>query len=215
MRSSWLRMLPPLALLMVAGAFLHSRTGPERIPPYRQLSAFPLQAGEWLGTDVPISEDVLESLGKGDFLQRHYTRGESDPPLDLFLAFFPSQVAGNTVHSPQHCLPGWGWSPVEHGLLRLSRPTGGTLTVNRYLVERAGNRDLVLYWYQSCGRVIASEYWAKFYLMINLIRWNRSDGGFVRIVTPVIPNEALSGAQQRAVAFADKIVPQLDAYIPD
>jgi EpsI family protein len=212
--TSWLRLLPPVLMLAATGTFLYSRHRPEPIPSYQQVTAFPEQVGAWRGSDVQIPKEVLESLGKGDFLQRRYWRSETEPPIDLFLAFFPTQRSGATVHSPQHCLPGSGWSPVEHGLMQLPGPGGETLRVNRYIVARGANRDLVLYWYQSHGRVVASEYWGKFYLVADAIRMNRTDGGLVRIATPVGLNEDIPEAQQRAVIFAEAIIPKLDAYIP-
>jgi EpsI family protein len=213
--ASWLRLLPPILMLVVTGAFLYSRSRPEQLPPYQPLTAFPLRIGVWQGIDDPILEDVRKSLGEGEFLQRHYSRSESESSVDLFLAFFPTQRAGATIHSPQHCLPGAGWSPVEHGFMQLPRPGGGTLGVNRYIVAHASNRDLVLYWYQSHGRVIASEYWGKFYLVADAIRLNRSDGGLVRVATPLGINEGIPEALQRTVAFAEAIIPQLSAYIPN
>ena len=87
--------------------------------------------------------------------------------------------------------------------------------MNRYIVAHGSNRELVLYWYQSHGRVIASEYWGKFYLVADAIRLNRSDGGLVRVATPLGINEGIPEALQRTVAFAEAIIPQLSAYIPN
>ena len=36
----------------------------------------------------------------------------------------------------------------------------------------------MLYWFQAHGRVVASEWWAKYYLIYDSIRLNRSDGGW-------------------------------------
>jgi len=213
--ASWLRLVPPLLMMAVTGGFLLSRARPERLPPFQPLSGFPLQVGDWQGRDEQIQEDVWKILGKGEFVQRRYWRSEGEPGVDLFLAFFPTQKTGSTVHSPQHCLPGAGWSPVEHGVTQLPLPHGGTVVVNRYIVARAGDREVVLYWYLSHGRVIASEFWGKFYLVADAIRMNRTDGGLVRLATPLGMNEGVATAQQRAVSFAEMIFPKLDAYIPD
>jgi EpsI family protein len=138
-----------------------------------------------------------------------------EPFLDLFLAFFPSQRAGSTIHSPQNCLPGAGWLPVESGKIKLLRPDGKTITVNRYLIGKGLERRLVLYWYQAHGRVVASEYWAKFYLVTDAIRMNRSDGALIRVTTPVAQNESSVSAEQRGVAFIQDVLPFLGRYIPD
>jgi EpsI family protein len=72
----------------------------------------------------------------------------------------------------------------------------------------------VLYWYLAHDRALASEYWAKFYLIADSIRLNRSDGSLIRIITPLPSGESVDAAQQRLLAFAANVVPRLDRYIP-
>jgi len=72
----------------------------------------------------------------------------------------------------------------------------------------------VLYWYQAHGRATPSEYWAKFYLVSDAIRMNRSDGALVRVVTVLQNGESPEAAEGRAVGFAQRIIPILDEYIP-
>ena len=212
--SSWIRMFPVVVLLAGAGLFLHSRSQPELLPPHNPLASFPGRVGDWQGRDLALSPNIREVLGEGDFLVRVYGRGPDEPYLDLFLAFFPSQRAGSTIHSPQNCLPGAGWLPMESGKIKLLRPDGKTITVNRYLIGKGLERRLVLYWYQAHGRVVASEYWAKFYLVADAIRMNRSDGALVRITTPVSSQESVENGERRAVEFAQQILPTLDEYLP-
>jgi len=73
----------------------------------------------------------------------------------------------------------------------------------------------VLYWYQSHGRAEASEYWAKYYLVADAIRLNRTDGALVRVVTPVSREETMATAEARAVSFSQKFLPILDRYVPN
>jgi len=212
--SSWVRMFPAVVLLAGAGLFLHSHSQAEHLPPHDALASFPSRVGDWLGRELPLSPDVRQVLGEGDFLVRIYGRRSDEPYLDLFLAYFPSQRSGNTIHSPQNCLPGAGWLPVESGRIKLLQPDGKAITVNRYLIGKGLERRLVLYWYQAHGRVVASEYWAKFYLVADAIRMNRTDGALVRIMTSVDRNEDVEHAQQRAVEFAQVVLPSLDSCIP-
>ena len=121
---------------------------------------------------------------------------------------------GSTIHSPQNCLPGSGWTPVNSSRLELDRPGGGRILVNRYVLSKGLDKMLALYWYQSHGRVVASEYWAKFYLVEDSIRMNRSDGSLVRVMTAIAQQESTESAEQRARALAQSILPILDAYIP-
>jgi EpsI family protein len=210
--STGLRFVIIVALFVATGCLLFARRA-ERIPRSELLSRFPLHIGDRTSQDVPIPADVLEVLGPGDFLERIYFNGWS-PAVDLYLAYFPSQRTGDTIHSPRNCLPGGGWTPVESGQIRIALPSRPVLPVNRYVITKAADRRLVLYWYQAHGRAVASEYQAKFYLIADAIRMNRTDGSLVRIVTRIAEGEDSSAAQARAVAFAQQIIPELDRFIP-
>jgi len=73
---------------------------------------------------------------------------------------------------------------------------------------------LVVYWYQSHNRTVASEYSAKFYLVADALRYNRSDGALVRFTTPLAPAEKISLAERRLLDFTALAAPQLDRFLP-
>jgi len=211
---SWFRFLWAAALLASTGIFLRARSRAEILPPRQELASLPLRHGDWVGTNLGISQDVRDVLGDGDFLSRVYQRARREPYVDLFIAYFPSQRTGSTIHSPQNCLPGSGWTPLERSRIPLPAPGGKSIGVNRYVVGKGMERELVLYWYQAHGRVVASEYWAKFFLVADTIRLNRSDGALVRILTPIAGHEGPADAQGRAAAFWDQWSPLLEASLP-
>jgi len=204
------------AALLIAGAaiLLQARSRSEVFPPRLPLRDFPKQLGNWTGSDVGIDKDVLDILGPGDFLLRVYKNQQRVPYIDLFIAYFRSQRAGDTIHSPQHCLPGSGWAPIENERVTLSMPGHKPFAANRYLIAKGDSRQLVLYWFWAHDRGVASEYWAKYYLVSDSIRMNRSDGSLVRIVTPMFPGETTDAAQQRILPFAGEVLPLLNTYIP-
>ena len=215
MMGSTLRFAFTAILIAGAALFLHSHSGSEVFPPRLPLKSFPTQVGNWQGTDVAIDKDVLSVLGPGDFLLRVYqNQQEPQPYADLFIAYFASQRTGDTIHSPKNCLPGAGWTPVENRRVMLNLPGHAPFPVNRYIIAKGDARDVVLYWYWAHDRGVASEYWAKFYLVTDSIRMNRSDGALVRISTQMNPGETPSAAEQRIVPFAASILPMLDHYIP-
>jgi EpsI family protein len=210
---SWLRFVLVASLLAGTAIFLHARKGREPSPARQPLSAFPTQIGGWTGRDLGIDPSVREVLGPGEFLSRLYVRPDR-PYVDLFIGYFPSQRTGSSIHSPRNCLPGSGWSPVQSGHVQLTQANHDPFSVNRYVVSKGLDRQLVLYWYQAHDRAVASEYWAKFYLVADAIRMNRTDGALIRINTPVLEGESLDSAQQRAINFAQSILPKLNDYIP-
>jgi EpsI family protein len=206
-----------LALILLAGTalFLQARNHGEVFPARKPLAVFPEQLGNWTGTDVEITKDIRDILGPGDFLLRVYrAEGDRQPSTDLFIAYFPSQRAGDTIHSPKNCLPGAGWTPIDSACVTLSVSGHAPFPVNRYVIAKGTDRLLVLYWYWAHDRAVASEYWAKIYLVTDSIRMNRSDGSLVRLTTRILPGESADAAMARLLPFAGEVVPLLNQYIP-
>jgi len=130
------------------------------------------------------------------------------------VAYFPSQRAGDTLHSPQNCLPGAGWLPVDSSRIEIALPGRESFLVNRFVIAKGAQRGLALYWYWAHGRAVASEYWAKFYLVEDAIRLNRSDGSLIRVTTELRRHESAADAQRRLVSLLEVVFPTIEAYIP-
>ena len=215
MTQSMARFLSAALLIIAAAIFLQARTRGEVFPPRLTLHSFPQQLGDRTGTDLPIEKDTLQVLGPGDFLLRVYAdQSPTQPAVNLFIAYFPSQRAGDTIHSPKNCLPGAGWAPVHSDRITLSMPGHAPFPVNRYVIAKGDYRQLILYWYWAHDRGVASEYWSKYYLVADSIKMHRSDGALVRMGTVIAPGEPVDDAEQRILKFADNVLPLLDDYIP-
>jgi EpsI family protein len=213
MRNSSLPRFLCAALLLAASAmYLRAHSRSEVFPSRLPLQSFPEHLGNLTGTDVPMDGDVLQVLGPGDFLSRVYT-GQPQY-IHLFIAYFPSQRAGDTIHSPRNCLPGAGWNPVKSSRITLTVSGHTPFPANRYIIAKGDSRQLVLYWYWAHNRGVASEYWAKYYLVADSIRMNRSDGALVRLTTPIAAGESADDAEQRLTPVVNDIVAMLGDYIP-
>lgn len=203
--------------MLVAAIGLQAHSSSEITPPHDALSSLPSHIDGWTGTDEPLDQQTLDILGPGEFLVRDYenaSQPESQPWINLYIAYFKSQRAGDTIHSPNHCLPGAGWIPISREVIELTRPDGSPMPVNRYVVTKSGERQLVLYWFQAHGRTVASEWSAKHYLISDSIRMNRSDGGMVRLMTPMLHGESREDAEARMMKLGSQFLPMLDTYIP-
>jgi EpsI family protein len=179
---------------------------------------FPMTVGDWRATvDPPMEEDILKVLGVDDYLSRVYYRQRE--AVGLYMGYYGSQRQGDTIHSPLNCLPGSGWEPVSEGRLSIANADGAgrDITVNRYIVKKGLERQLVLYWYQSHGRVVASEYWSRAFLINDAIRLNRTDGSLVRVIAPIPVGAEDDGAaaEKLAEGFVREIFPLLPAYLPN
>jgi EpsI family protein len=188
-------------LLVAQAALLYSSIRPEMVPASKPLSEFPQTLGPWQETqEGVIDQETREVLNADDLLNRVYVDRAARAGADLFLAAFRTQRNGKAPHSPKNCLPGSGWTPLNSSEFTIDVGRNAPITVNRYVVAHGDDRSVVLYWYQSRDRAIASEYTAKFWVVMDAIRLNRTDTALIRIVVPIV-NRDEDQAVSTAVAF--------------
>jgi EpsI family protein len=204
-----------LSLLIVsAGLYATRVVGSERPVEREMLASLPAELGAWRAMgDSPIDDDVLAVLGVDDYVNRIYVR-PATPPVSLYVGYYASQRQGDTIHSPQNCLPGAGWQAMDFS--RRSFDVGGkALTVNRYLIQKATDEQVVLYWYQGRNRVVANEYSNKLWLMVDAARLHRTNGSLVRVIAPVgNATGGVAGADAATTQFASVLYPHLSPYLP-
>lgn len=201
-----------VAMLLGSSVLLHALTHGEKIVPRAPLSELPYSVGDWKGQDDPLSPAVVSFLNVTDHANRVYV----DPariPVQLYIGYYASQRTGDTIHSPKNCLPGSGWEPVSSGHIAINAGGGRQILVNEYVIQKEQDREMVFYWYQNGGRVIASEYAAKFWMISDAISRNRTDGALVRVVTPIIEGEGT--ARDRLTHFTQVLFPQLNGILPN
>jgi EpsI family protein len=201
-------------VLLLQASVFYGFTRGEYIPKTSRLADFSLPAGSWaFDRDQPLDQETLDVLKADDTLSRLY-RNDAGAVASLFIAYFSTQRTGKTPHSPKNCLPGTGWIPSESGLMNVSLPDEPIpVTVNRYVVSRGQAQSLVLYWYQSHGRVAASEYKAKIWTVLDSVRYRRSDTALVRVVVPVAGGD-VGSSTARAVDFVHSLFGPLKTYLP-
>ena len=204
-----------VTLLAGTALLLYARGNSDLIPVSEPLSQVPHTIAGWWGNDIEIDQETLDVLGAGDFMSRVYTHGEHEPPIGLFIGYFPTQRTGVTIHSPKNCLPGSGWAFESSQYVNLNDADGKAHRVGEYIIADGENRQFVIYWYQAHGRSVANEYLAKIYLVADAIRLNRTDGALVRVTTPIYHGEGKSAARARAEAFTAQVMPMLPRFIPN
>lgn len=207
------RILSIVLLVQAAAFYGFSRT--EKVPPHKPLEQFSLNNSDWmLQQKVDIDRDSLEVLKADDLLSEIFVNRATGQRATLFVAYFETQRTGKAPHSPKNCLPGSGWAPAQSGTMDIAIPGEvAPIRVNRYVVARGDNQSVVLYWYQTRSRVIASEYSAKIYTVMDSIRYNRSDTSLVRVVVDV-RNGDTQQATDAAVSFVQTFFGPLKGYLP-
>lgn len=194
------------------------------IPPRTELAAFPNQLGDW---SCPrreyMDEHTLENLGASDYLICEYRRAEPPAAVAVYVGYHETQVreegggsAENSIHPPKHCLPGSGWDIIGHRVVELDLPglPQRPAQVNRLVIAKGEARQLVYYWYQTQGRVIASDWRKIAYLSWDRAWRRRTDGALVRFTAPIVKQDD-EAADRQILGLASAMMPLLSAYVPE
>jgi exosortase D (VPLPA-CTERM-specific) len=185
----------------------------QRIPVLKSFSQFPVRIGEWQGEREEIEQQFLDVLKFSDYTMVNY-KNPQGKMINFYVAYYQDQQKGESIHSPETCLPAGGWEFNEAGITVIRLAGGKTLSIARAFIEKGGEKQLIYYWFPMRGRVLTKLYQLKIYTFWDSLTKQRTDGALVRIITPVGNGEKLSDAETRLQRFIGQIVPVLDEYIP-
>jgi len=203
--------------VLVAGIAWHLQPEREAQPVNRlPLGIFPMQIGDWEGQSTFLDREVERVLGADDYLVANYT--SSGRLVNLLVTFYNSQTEGAGIHSPEVCIPGGGWEVSQWEQVRVVVQNGGqsqVIPVNQAIIQRGLERQLVYYWFEQRGLRTTNDYEVKLMSMIDTITKGRSDGGLVRLITPLGSNESVESGALRLNGFLEEMMPIMPRYIPE
>jgi EpsI family protein len=215
-----------VALLFLAVNFYTYRYfASEEVKPQRiSFGTFPLQQGEW---KCPKREDmgaeIEANLGVTDYVICTFSRADTGEQIGVYLGYHASQVRKegggsqeNMIHPPAHCLPGSGWDIIALDRVPLDIPglPGAPAQVNRLIIAKGEARQLVYYWYQERGKVIAEDWRKIIELFWDRATTRRTDGSLVRFTVPLRQGEEAK-ADAAFHDIAKHIIPLLPSYVPN
>ena len=193
-----------LATTLLASELSERRAAEELESP---LETLPIEIDGWQGEELgQLNEATEQVLNASSYLSRAYRKGNHE--MGFFIAFYAMQQAGETMHSPKHCLPGGGWEIWDYESVELPLD-GGTATINKYYIQQGRDRQIVYYWYQTKDRVIASEYYAKICMVVDAVLKGRTAGSIIRMTMPDAP-----WAHEEGPAFAARMIPLMRQRLP-
>jgi EpsI family protein len=212
LRSKTVRVLSAVLVLQLFLTYGMSRR--EVVPQNRTITEFTNHFGDWaLFREGIVDKDTQDVLRADEVFSRNYVSPKFQVPANLFVAYFRTQRTGQTPHSPKNCLPGNGWVQSSSEIINVDIPGRAPIEVNHYLVAKGDEKSVVMYWYQSRDRVVASEYKSKVESVLDAIRYNRSDIAIVRVVVPVIENR-VDEATKEGVEFIQSFFVPLRQHFP-
>jgi len=201
----WWGVYAPLFVLLGAtwGLVVACRAAAERTgePVRIDLGQVPMRLEGWGGKDLgPLDRTSQEMLHPDGYLARLYSRKDGYP-VDIVV------VAGRekeTFHSPGFCLLGGGWSIIEKGRRMVEVGSGRRrLEVNQFVLQRQGQRRVVLYWYASHGEGTRSWVALQYRLLRNRLLKRPLGGALIRVSAPV------AGTEEEAAEAAEQLVRDL------
>ncbi|MFN2359073.1 MAG: exosortase C-terminal domain/associated protein EpsI [Desulfotignum sp.] len=201
-----------IAIMLAAAALTGFASHVEQTAPNRSFDLFPLEIGQWQGRKDTMDIEVYNILGVEDYIMANYHK-KNNPAVNLYVGFYQSQKKGDIIHSPKNCMPGAGWNIARTTIETIDMegfPDG--MKVIKLLLQKGAQKQVVLYWFQSRGRIIASEYMQKIWLVVDSIIKHRTDGSFVRLISPVVTDE--QAAVDLLKDFARTVYPVLTQHIP-
>lgn len=177
-----------VAVLLVGAFFVYRAPHGKSMLLQQDLFRFEDQIGGWTGEEPrTLDPEVLEVLRADAYVDRIY-RNDAGDWISLYAGYFEDQKTGETIHSPKNCMPGAGWNFLHSEevafTIESQYPPIQFKALKAILVNKE-ERLLSYYWYQSRGRFLASEYWHKFYLIVDAMRYSRTDGALVRALAPL------------------------------
>jgi EpsI family protein len=188
----------------------------EKTPVAKPFAQFPIQVGDWEGRRGTIEQEFIDGLKFSDYVVVDY-RNFAGQTVSFYTAYYESQRKGESIHSPETCLPGSGWEFKKAGTVTLPIQTrrGEPMTVNKAFMEQGAAKQLSYFWFPQRDRVLTNAWELKIYNFWDALTRQRTDGALVRLITPVYPNESVDDADKRLAGFTREIVPVLNEFFPN
>jgi len=178
------------------------------------LVLFPRRMDEWAGTVYQLEPSIERVLGADDYFSAGYASPDEQAPVDFFVAYYRKQTEGSGIHSPEVCIPTGGWEVSDWERIAVDLPSGARVDANRAVIRKGADSQLVYYWFEQRGRRMTNDYAVKLVTVMDSLVTGRTDGGLVRLITPIAPGEPEAAADARLKRFMEQAIARLPAFVP-
>lgn len=130
---------------------------------------------------VPLQAGVVDALELDDYLYQNYSNGNQN--VNLYIGYYLTTGKVGAAHDPLVCLPGQGWLVKQRGTgsFKPSDGAGNTISFATMVVERNGEQQLFLYWFQTYDKAVAGTFAQKLVSLTNKVQGLGQDNAFVRL----------------------------------
>lgn len=178
---------------------------------------FPRNLDGWSGSHSPLDPATEKVLGADDYLNAIYQAPGEANYVSFFSAWYEKQTEGQAIHSPEVCLPVGGWEVFAITPTQITIPDTiyGTFTVNRAVIQKGLDKQLVYYWFEQRGTRMTNDFAVKISVVRDMLLRGRGDGALVRFVTPIGRDETEAEAEARMQRFMGSLLTRLPRFIPE
>jgi exosortase D (VPLPA-CTERM-specific) len=202
--------------LLLVGSGLAFRNLPSaaNLPGRESFNSFPMVIGQWQAKRHYLSREVLDSLWADDYISATYSRKDLVNTIYLLIPFYEYQGTRHTAHAPQSCMLGSGWAMSDSNELVVRTETGHEFTCMATIWKKGDTRVLGSYFFFQRGRIISSPWMNKYWLMVDALTKQRTDGALVRAELTMAPHQSLDEAYRLLEMFMGQVYEILPAYVP-
>ena len=177
-----------------------------------RLDHIPMQMESLVGTELYFEDSVYQVLNADGNLLRNYASPDGEV-VNLYIGYYGTQKGGRAEHLPQYCFTGQGWSIEKWDFVSFDSPGMGTVRVNRLMVKKGGERQLVYFWFQSEATVMATGWEQNWYKFHHRLLQDRNDGTLVRVALDLSVGKE-GEAEERAKRFSQIVMPLVSQFWP-
>jgi len=197
-----------MVFAVVVGGIAHAM---KRSLPSEQANPYviPVNIGPWKGRNIDCDMQSLRTIiGAQDVIFRSY--GNGIDVIVLYIAFYKDVDSADNVHAPEVCYTGQGWLIAEDdivpGRLGISRAR-----VNRLVIQKAGEQELVYNWWQTGKMIIPRNSCNRFYQMFLSFTGRNPSTIWVRMSKDLQRDLRLE--EQSMIGFCKDLMPFL--HVPE
>lgn len=203
-----------LALLTVTGILVATPSGVADVPLRTRLDDIPSALPGWSAADKGPERILPPDARAPDRLGRGFA--DKAGPVWVVVEYYPTQDESRRAAAGDLVFLAMGWSQLAEREVSMpvAAAPGGRVDANLVLIEEGGRRYAIAYWYQLGQAPVASDHWYRARLLYNRLVHGRTDGGLIRIASPMERGEDPAAVVARYADFLRAFYPELLRSLP-
>ena len=159
-----------------------------------------------------LDTKIVEALCLDDYANQSYTK--NGQTIFLYIGYYLTKKKVGAAHDPMVCFPGQGWliKDRKKNKLVINPQNDEKISYSSMVAERSGEKELVVYWFQSYDKTSRDTLSQKITLLWNKLSNKGEDNAFVRI-TMRIGEKSVTECEETINEFIKAFYPVFLEYV--